>query len=153
MFHGFTVGIPSPPAFLIAFVAATMTLLSVPSPVKAAMPDAAQAENENIVVGNIIQAVSVMQLHGAYRTGKKRILKRSAKQFQCRITWTVFDQRVHLDTDFFPFVIVADGGIVRMPLAPGPASGFYRLCRYIPSTPYSKIRYGLSPVRYTLYNS
>lgn len=44
MFHGFTVGIPSPPAFLIAFVAATMTLLSVPSPVKAAMPDAAQAE-------------------------------------------------------------------------------------------------------------
>ena len=52
-----------------------------------------------------------MQLHGAYRTGKKRILKRSAKQFQCCITWTVFDQRVHLDADFFPFVIVADGGI------------------------------------------
>ena len=43
-FHGFTVGIPSPPAFLIASVAATITLLSIPSPVKAAIPNSAQEE-------------------------------------------------------------------------------------------------------------
>ena len=41
-FHGFTVGIPSPCSLAIAFVAATMTLLSVPSPVKAAIPHSAQ---------------------------------------------------------------------------------------------------------------
>ena len=44
VFHGFTVGIPAPSAFLIALVAATMTFGSVPSPVKAAMPFFAQAD-------------------------------------------------------------------------------------------------------------
>ena len=38
IFHGFTVGMPVPFAFLMAFVAAIMTFASVPSPVKAAMP-------------------------------------------------------------------------------------------------------------------
>jgi len=43
-FHGFTVGIPIPSVFLIAFVAATITLLSTPSPVNAAIPYFAQED-------------------------------------------------------------------------------------------------------------
>ena len=43
LLHGFTVGTPAPPASLMAFVAATITLASIPSPVKAAMPFSAQA--------------------------------------------------------------------------------------------------------------
>ena len=41
--HGFTVGMPAPPQAVMAAAAPSMTLWFVPSPVKAAMPAAAQA--------------------------------------------------------------------------------------------------------------
>jgi len=41
--HGLTVGMPAPPQAVMAAAAPSMTLWSVPSPVKAAMPAAAQA--------------------------------------------------------------------------------------------------------------
>ena len=44
MFHGFTVGMPRPPAFFTAAVAATITSGFVPSPVNAAMPCSAHAD-------------------------------------------------------------------------------------------------------------
>ena len=41
--HGLTVGMPAPPLAAMAAAAPSMTLGFVPSPVKAAMPAAAQA--------------------------------------------------------------------------------------------------------------
>ena len=48
-----------------------------------------------------------MQLYRTNRSRKKRIFEAFAKQIQARINRAVLRDRVHLHTDFLPFIIIA----------------------------------------------
>ena len=66
---------------------------------------------ENVIIGYISLAITVVQLYGTDRSGKKWILKCLVKQFQTGINWFVLCDCSNLEAEFFPLVIVADGSI------------------------------------------
>ena len=66
---------------------------------------------QNVVVAYVIQGVAVVEIHCTYGAGEERIFEGFAEQVQAGVDGTLFCQGVHLDADFLPFVIVADGGV------------------------------------------
>ena len=67
--------------------------------------------NQDIVVGNIIQLISVVQLDGSDRAREEGILHCMSKEVHAGVGHNILTDRIQVDTDLFPGVIVADRSI------------------------------------------
>ena len=64
--------------------------------------------HQDVVVGDIVQCIAVMQIHRTDRPRKKRIPEGLSEQLEGGVDRTLLYQRVHLETNLLPLIIVAD---------------------------------------------
>ena len=76
--------------------------------------------HENIIVLKVIQFVAVMKVYGADRTGKDRVFHFVPEEVKTRVRCKTGVNRIHIDADLLPLVIVADRNIAD---SLGPRSG------------------------------
>ena len=67
--------------------------------------------HQNIIIGNVIQRIPVMEVHRTHGTGKEGIVKVLAEQRNGGINGPVLHQRIHVQPDLLPLVIIPDGRV------------------------------------------
>ena len=64
--------------------------------------------HQDVVVGDIVQRITVVQIHRTDRAREKRILEGLSEQLEGGVDRTLLYQRIHLETNLLPLIIVAD---------------------------------------------
>ena len=64
--------------------------------------------HQDVVVGDVVQRIAVVQIHCADRAREKRIREVLSEQLEGGVDRTLLYQRIHLKTDLLPLIIVAD---------------------------------------------
>ena len=66
--------------------------------------------HQNVVIGQIVVFIPIVELHGSHRGGKNRRGKRPAKHGEGGVDGGVFADGVHVDAHLLPLLIVAQHG-------------------------------------------
>ena len=67
--------------------------------------------NQNLVIGHVVVFIAVVLAHRADRPGKERILEGLSEQIQGRIYRLVGAERIQMDANLLPLLIVANGAV------------------------------------------
>ena len=67
--------------------------------------------DEDVVVGHIVIFVGIVHGHRAHRAGKERKAEGLPEKLERGVGGAALTDGVHVDADFLPLVVVADGGV------------------------------------------